>query len=181
MSPIFEHAKNWPVSGPQFFARSCGSNPPSWAGENQIDRHVLMFFRSCSNPNPNSSKFFSLHLYTLQVPWRSIVLLCFTHSWSGWWCQTLFIPYIGNNHPNWLSYVSRWLKHVKTTFTHNWCMFRQSYGHLEGLHGSIPFHRARSPGIHRPALWCGRPGAAGGLLRAPGVALEHGHVWKPQG
>ena len=30
---------------------------------------------------------------------------------SGWWFGTCFIfPYIGNNHPNWLSYFSRWLK-----------------------------------------------------------------------
>ena len=30
---------------------------------------------------------------------------------AGWWFGTFFIfPYIGKNHPNWLSYFSRWLK-----------------------------------------------------------------------
>ena len=31
---------------------------------------------------------------------------------SGWWFGTCFFPYIGNNHPNWLSYFSEgWLNH----------------------------------------------------------------------
>jgi hypothetical protein len=30
---------------------------------------------------------------------------------TGWWFGTFFIfPYIGNNHPNWLSYFSKGLK-----------------------------------------------------------------------
>ena len=31
---------------------------------------------------------------------------------SGWWFGTFFYPYIGNNHPNWLSYFSEgWPNH----------------------------------------------------------------------
>ena len=37
---------------------------------------------------------------------------CFTiNSFTGWWFGTCFIfPYIGNNHPNWLSYFSEGFK-----------------------------------------------------------------------
>jgi len=44
----------------------------------------------------------------LGLPWKyGVVLIRVT----GWWCGTIFIfPYIGNNHPNWLSYFSEGLK-----------------------------------------------------------------------
>ena len=56
----------------------------------------------------------------LSIP-KSIIYFWFFHfsklefmiAWllAGWWFGTVFIfPYIGNNHPNWLSYFSEGLK-----------------------------------------------------------------------
>ena len=44
--------------------------------------------------------------------WRTQRSLLHERSFPGWWFGTSFIfPYIGNNHPNWLSYFSEgWLK-----------------------------------------------------------------------
>ena len=40
---------------------------------------------------------------------------------SGWWFGTMFIfPYIGNNHPNWLSYFSEGLKPPTRIWFHVW-------------------------------------------------------------
>ena len=56
----------------------------------------------------------------LSVPGQVIATVIATYRWdrtgladsfTGWWFGTFFIfPYIGNNHPNWLSYFSEGFK-----------------------------------------------------------------------
>jgi hypothetical protein len=52
----------------------------------------------------------------------------------GWWFGTFFIPYIGNNHPNWLSYLFRGIK-PPTRYIEWW--FVES---LLDASGFVPLH-----------------------------------------
>ena len=46
---------------------------------------------------------------------------------TGWWFGTFFIfPYIGNNHPNWLSYFSEGFKPPTSQSSTEWTHFRGS-------------------------------------------------------
>ena len=46
---------------------------------------------------------------------------------SGWWFGTFFIfPYIGNNHPNWLSYFSEGWPNHQPVMNNNWPASKQS-------------------------------------------------------
>ena len=55
---------------------------------------------------------------------------------TGWWFGTLFtFPYIGNKHPNWLSYFSEELKPPTRL-----CVFFLTYGKLGRIDGRIWWH-----------------------------------------
>ena len=68
----------------------------------------------------SSNIHFSRRLHVTRLFSKTLLENDFRHLWtllrlkSGWWFGTFFIfPYIGNHHPNWLSYFQR-------GWNHNW-------------------------------------------------------------
>ena len=66
---------------------------------------------------------------------RSLYKSCHS-TWNlhtGWWFWTCFIvPYIANNHPTWLSYVSRWLKPPTRYLIGCWLLIPWACHRLDG-------------------------------------------------
>ena len=99
---------------------------------------------------------------------------------TGWWFGTFFIfPYIGNNHPNWLSYFSEgWPNHQPGNFTMFQCFFPtfpmsfvqnlQKWGSTPPLPGAR--HRGHVDFLQRSRLG-GGPSRAGRRLW-----IDHGYV-----
>ena len=79
---------------------------------------------------------------------------------TGWWFGTFFFPYIGNNHPNWLSYFSERLK-PPTRNKIPW-KFHQSTGELISCPGV--WLASTSPNHPRCRMW---RGGKQGALKEP--------------
>ena len=76
------------------------------------------FLKWGGSPKSSNLYTYSFHYFSL-----TIKLLGYPHDYGnlpilsfGWWFGTFFIFHnIWDNHSHWLSYFSRWLKHVETT------------------------------------------------------------------
>ena len=52
-----------------------------------------------------------IYIYIYVYIRNTLYIYTYIYIYTGWWFGTRFIfPYIGNNHPNWLSYFSEGLK-----------------------------------------------------------------------
>ena len=92
---------------------------------------------------------------------------------SGWWFGTMFIfPYIGNNHPNWLSYFSEGLKPPTRIWFHVWV---RSIPLVAGFQAWSPLvvGSITSQGVLMTFLRC--------FLGHPDISVGYPHVcwWNP--
>ena len=88
---------------------------PGWTVGKVQFAYIISVMVVCS-----SNIHFSRRLHVTRLFSKTLLENDFRHLWtllrlkSGWWFGTFFIfPYIGNHHPNWLSYFQR-------GWNHNW-------------------------------------------------------------
>ena len=115
-----------------------------------------------------------------------------SHCWSssGWWFGTFFIfPYIGNHHPDWLSYFSERLK-PPTRYTSaymSWISYQIHRSHRWVLEGIVTtpkngcngwlydYPRTGNPVLNQPVYW--KRGGEGGIGMPIGGTVEAGGRW----
>ena len=93
--PLCEHSRSdfFPAS-PIFGGCALGPRPPKIQQKKDMFVHRVVYSKGKGRPYLKAS-FFSFRRYRR----------------TGWWFGTFSIfPYIGNNHPNWLSYFSEGFK-----------------------------------------------------------------------